>query len=168
MLRVPLNDLAGPTLRRTLHELAESYQVEHLIGMSQRYAARMSIVDREPRSSKWRSIHARARSFPEEHAISVEFACGPETAHNIVGGQTEWMSRRFASLNFPSSMSFVMKATARIFRMSEELKLISSTRFMISRALVGLSGRSIGLTCTMRMSRSALGHRGARELMLAG
>jgi Patatin-like phospholipase len=47
------------------------------------------------------------------------------------------MSRRFASPNFPSSISFVKKATARISRISEELKLISSTRFAWARRLIG-------------------------------
>jgi hypothetical protein len=103
----------------------------------------MWIVDREPRSSKWRSIHARARSDPNARS----------SLRNTPSVLSLLAAPRSRSPNFPSSMSFVMKATARISRMSEELKLISSTRFMISRALVGLSGRSIGLTCTMRMSR---------------
>src|SRR5215468_4419440 len=120
----------------------------------------MSTVDREPRSSKRSSIHACARSRPSARsclrnptsALSLLAAPSP---HMTSSAQTECMSTRFASLwlNFPSSISFVTKATARISRISEELKLISLTRFMISRALVGLSGRSIGLTCTMRMSR---------------
>src|SRR5215467_2816932 len=47
-----------------------------------------------------------------------------------------------------SSISLVTNATARISRISEELKLISSTRLKISAAVLGNFLRSIGLMWT--------------------
>ncbi|MND05521.1 hypothetical protein D3C83_263610 [compost metagenome] len=52
----------------------------------------------------------------------------------------------------PSSISVVTKLIARISRISDELKLISLMRFMISGAVFGTSARSSGLMCTMTMS----------------
>ena len=103
-----------------------------------------------------RALSPQCAELPEEPDIGVEFARGPEPTHDIVGanGMNEH-ALCVALAQFPIVNQFCheSQATARISRISEELKLISLTRFMISRALVGLSGRSIGLTCTMRMSR---------------
>ena len=58
-----------------------------------------------------------------------------------------WISIRFIELSriLPSSISWVTKAIARISRISEELKLISLMRFMMSLAVVGSFARSSGL-----------------------
>ncbi len=56
------------------------------------------------------------------------------------------------SVSLPSSISLVTKEIARISRISDELKLISLMRFMMSRAVVGTSGRSVGLMCTITTS----------------
>src|SRR6266536_6094938 len=51
----------------------------------------MSIVERAPRSSKWRSIHnlrslpAQRVEMPEELAFGIELARDPKTAHDVVG-----------------------------------------------------------------------------------
>ena len=89
-----------------------------------------------------RSLPPQRAELPEEPAISVEFARGTKPTHYIVGanGMNEH-ALCIALARFPSSISFVTKATARISRISEELKLISFTRFAISWALVGLPGR---------------------------
>ena len=66
----------------------------------------------------------------------------------------EWTSMRFMlpSLTLPSSIRRVTKAMARISRISEELKEISLTRLRISAAVLGTSGRAIGLMCTTTTS----------------
>ena len=57
------------------------------------------------------------------------------------------VSIRFSELSriLESSISLVTKEIARISRISEQLKLISLMRFMISLAVVGSLGRSRGL-----------------------
>jgi hypothetical protein len=70
----------------------------------------------------------------EEPAISVEFARGPELAHNVVSanGVNEY-APCIAPAQFSVVDQFCQEATARISRISEELKLISLTLLMISR-----------------------------------
>ena len=64
----------------------------------------------------------------EEPAISVEFARGPELAHNVVSanGVNEY-APCIAPAQFSVVDQFCQEATARISRISEELKLISLT-----------------------------------------
>jgi hypothetical protein len=64
-----------------------------------------------------RSLPPQRAELPEEPAIGVEFARGSKPTHKS-SAQTAWMRTRFASpgLSFPSSISFVTKATARISR----------------------------------------------------
>ena len=81
--------------------------------------------------------------------VGEEFPVGVEPCMKS-SAAIEWISMRFMvpGLTWPSSISRVTKAMARISRMREELKEISLTRFRISVAVFGTSGRASGLMCT--------------------
>src|SRR5438552_19181484 len=82
--------------------------------------------------------------MPEELAIRVELTRHPKAAHDVVGAnRMDEHPLGITLAELPIVDQLVTNATARISRISEELKLISLTRFMMSRAVVGTSGRSI-------------------------
>jgi hypothetical protein len=67
-----------------------------------------------------------------------------------------WSSIRFITVPARVSPWSIMRFTnsiARISRISELLNEISLIRFKIPMAVVGTSGRPIGLTCTITTSR---------------
>ena len=112
----------------------------------------MSTVDSSPSRPKFCLSQASVRSRStfirwfrlSQSALSLLRA--PSSAMTSAAS-VPWISIRFIGLSriLPSSISLVTKAIVRISRISEELKLISLMRFMISLAVVGSVARSSGL-----------------------
>jgi hypothetical protein len=96
---------------------------------------------------------AHVAQVRQELPVGVELAVDAEPCMKS-SAAIEWISMRFMvpGATWPSSIRRVTKATARISRISEELKEISLTRLRISVAVLGTSGRASGLMCTTTTS----------------
>jgi hypothetical protein len=127
------------------HPLTSRY-CRHSCNGGQRYFSTLSTVDCCPSRSNFVLSQASARSPSHLRQVGqivpvcIELVEGAQLGHHVGGLNAVYQHPLHrVSRILPASVSLVTKAIARISRISEQLKLISLMRFMISLAVVEAS-----------------------------